>query len=150
MSEDFLDVVKKLFSKQEKDGGELESFARSLVPQMAKVPSEHQCNMRSEILRLINLYQQQPTQNRDAPYEGNTSHHFYGRYDGPGTSRSQSYPSASASRFPVMSQNPYPSFQMTQNQPRFQGGPYEVQPYFPNVQAPLLEETHHPSTYQNL
>ncbi|XP_073469313.1 uncharacterized protein [Aquarana catesbeiana] len=153
MSEDFLDVVKKLFRKQEKDGGELESFARSLVPQMAKVPSEHQCNMRSEILRLIHLYQHQPTQNRDAPYEGNTSHHFYGRYDGPGTLRSQSYPSAAASRFPVMSQNPYLSFQMTQNQPRFQGGPYKVQPYFPNVQAPPptpLEETHHPSTYQNL
>lgn len=65
MSEDFLDVVKKLFSKQENDRGELESFARSLVPQMAKVPTEHQCNMRSEILRLINFYQQQPTPNRD-------------------------------------------------------------------------------------
>lgn len=56
-AQEFVDVFKKLIDTQQRDLGENEAFAKSLIPQMDRVDPSLVCEMRMEVMRVIMSFQ---------------------------------------------------------------------------------------------
>lgn len=80
-SQDFVDVVRNLIELNKSENNEITSFTKSLIPQIAEVRKDLQCDLRIDILKIIKEYQLksncaytthgQPMQNQSQPFRPN-------------------------------------------------------------------------------
>ncbi|XP_040203893.1 uncharacterized protein LOC120935929 [Rana temporaria] len=56
-SQDFIDVVRNLIDGHKSENNEIAAFTKSLIPQMAEVRKDLQCDLRIDIMKIIKSYQ---------------------------------------------------------------------------------------------
>lgn len=154
----FIDVVRNLIDSQKNENHEISSFTKSLIPQIAQVNQEFQCDLRIDIMKVIKFYQQKSNpQSVHAQTSENPNPQQYVRYGNPWEESSYRAPSYNSPCGPnIMSMTP-------QFNKRFHAGQYDMPPnYYPAIQAPpppppptppntAREDSHpHPSFYQDL
>ncbi|PIO15566.1 hypothetical protein AB205_0008750 [Aquarana catesbeiana] len=57
-TQEFIDVVRNLIYSQKNENNEISSFTKSLIPPIAQVNQEFQCDLRIDIMKVIKSYQQ--------------------------------------------------------------------------------------------
>ncbi|XP_077327573.1 uncharacterized protein LOC143962123 [Lithobates pipiens] len=129
-NQEFIDLVKKLIDSQKTENSEIAAFAKSLIPQIAEVKREFQCDLRIDILKIIKSYQlkgnppilhPQPSENLNQPQNIR-----YGNQWEESGYRPSSYSNACG---PNM-------FMTPQFTPQFNPAPYNMpQTYYPPIQA---------------
>ncbi|PIO09923.1 hypothetical protein AB205_0015720 [Aquarana catesbeiana] len=150
-TQEFIDVVRNLIDSQKMENNEISAFTKSLIPQIALVKQEYQCDLRIELMKVIKSFQQKSnTQTSENPNPQQYLH-----YGNPWENSSYRAPSYNAPCGPNMSMTP-------QFNKRFHAGQYDMPPnYYPPIQAPppppptppntAREDSHpHPSFYQDL
>ncbi|XP_073490998.1 uncharacterized protein [Aquarana catesbeiana] len=150
-TQEFIEVVRNLIDSQKSENSEISAFTKSLIPQIALVKQEYQCDLRIELMKVIKSFQQKS--NTQAPEMPNPQHHHYGN---PWEEPSYRAPSFHAPCGSNMSMTP-------QYNRRFIAGQYDMPPnYYPPMQGPpppppptppntAREDSHpHTSFYQDL
>ncbi|PIO32105.1 hypothetical protein AB205_0031220 [Aquarana catesbeiana] len=56
--QEFIDVVRNLIDSQKNENNQISSFTKSLIPLIAQVNQEFQCDLRIDIMKVIKSYQQ--------------------------------------------------------------------------------------------
>lgn len=148
-TQEFIDVVKTLMNAQRDESGEISLFLRSLIPQMKKIDPALQCDMRVDMIRLIQSYQQRSASASQCSQSFGITTMLIRIINqvAAGTSydiRNMSYPPIAQGQVPM------PQY----HNARFHGGPFDPPVYRPPFQHPLpppREDPHPlPPSYQDL